>query len=448
MKLITSKKYILFIISTLILSLLFFTMHSFYNNEPKTPKNRDLPGFYDINFENIFSKDDNLIDKDVQVIIKDYFKKFWIDNQLSGGVLVAKGNVIIFENYIGFSNFEKQIPLTTKTAIQTASITKNLTAMAILKLVEAEKIKLSDQVKKHLKQFPYDNITIIDLLNHRSGLSEYGYFAEQDGIWNKDEDYLSNQKVLELYAKHQPEPYSLPNKNFSYCNTNYVFLALIIEKITGKKYPLAMKQMVFDPLGMKNTYVFEKHHFNSASLSYFNNGKLHPWDFRDLVYGDKNIYSTPRDLLKYSQAMFSDSFLRQTLKDSAMMGYSNERKGMKNYGLGFRIYQFNNGKKITYHNGWWHGNNTTFVHLPDEKVTIIALGNKKSRNIYSAFTLSGLFGDYGVSMAIEDHSKDNKNDSLYVNFNHSIEKFKKHKKEKSSSAHDIENNKIKDTILD
>jgi flagellar hook assembly protein FlgD len=106
-----------------------------------------------------------------------------------------------------------------------------------------------------------------------------------------------------------------------------------------------------------------------------------------------------------------------------MIGYSNERKGMKNYGLGFRIYQFDNGKKITYHNGWWHGNNTTFVHLPDEKITIIALGNKKSRHVYSAYSLAGLFGDYGVSLATDENEMKNNIDSLTVNLNQKIENY-------------------------
>lgn len=74
--------------------------------------------------------------------------------------------------------------------------------------------------------------------------------------------------------------------------------------------------------------------------------------------------------------------------------YSNEKKGVNNYGLGFRMKIFDNGKKLTYHNGWWHGSNSVFVHLPESKTTIIALGNKYSRKIYSAMALSSLFDDY------------------------------------------------------
>lgn len=363
---------------------------------------RSFSGFHDIDFDAIFTKNDLLVDESVKVSIENYFKTYWIKNNLSGGFLVAKGNKIIFEEYIGFSNFEKEIAMTNESPIHTASITKNFTAMAILKLVEINQLNLKDKVSDYLNKFPYPEMTIFDLLTHRSGLNEYGYFAEKDGVWDFEEEFLTNQKVLELYIKHKPPLHNQPNQNFSYCNTNYVFLALIIEKIVKTSYPQAMKKMIFEPLDMNNTFVFENKHFKTSSLSYFSNGKIYPWDFRDLVYGDKNIYSTPRDLLKYSQAMFSDKFLRKTLLDSAMIGYSNEKKGIKNYGLGFRIMAYDNNKKLTYHNGWWHGNNTVFVHLRDEKVTIIALGNKKSRNIYSANALAALFGDYPITFKADE----------------------------------------------
>ena len=82
------------------------------------------------------------------------------------------------------------------------------------------------------------------------------------------------------------------------------------------------------------------------------------------------------------------------LKDSIVQPYRNERAGGNNYGLGFRMKVFDNGEKLTFHNGWWHGSNTAFVHLQKSKVTIIALGNKFSRRVYSALTLSSLFEDF------------------------------------------------------
>ena len=82
---------------------------SFKKKNFKQEINRDLPGFYDIHLEEMFKNEDHKIDKDIQNIIKNYFQTFWIDNQLSGGFLIAKGNQIIYGNYIGFANFEKQI---------------------------------------------------------------------------------------------------------------------------------------------------------------------------------------------------------------------------------------------------------------------------------------------------------------------------------------------------
>ena len=114
-------------------------------------------------------------------------------------------------------------------------------------------------------------------------------------------------------------------------------------------------------------------------------------DNLDLIYGDKNVYTTPRDLLKFSTAMFSDDFLKPELKAKIFEPYSNEKAGVNNYGLGFRMKVFDNGEKLTYHNGWWHGSNTVFVHLLKSKVTIVALGNKYSQRVYSAMALSGLF---------------------------------------------------------
>ena len=180
-----------------------------------------------------------------------------------------------------------------------------------------------------------------------------------------------------------------------YNNFNYAILALIIEKITGKTYPEAMKEMVFAPLKMKNTFVFEEKHINSASQSFYQRStRLYPLNEYDLIYGDKNIYTTPRDLFNFSKAMFSKDFLPKELMEKVFEPYSNEKKGVNNYGLGFRLKVFDEGKKLTYHNGWWHGSNTVFIHLRESKTTIIALSNKYSRKIYGTMLLSTLFEDF------------------------------------------------------
>jgi CubicO group peptidase (beta-lactamase class C family) len=117
-------------------------------------------------------------------------------------------------------------------------------------------------------------------------------------------------------------------------------------------------------------------------------------EFLDEVYGDKNVYSTVRDMYKWDQALRSGQLFSRNVLDSAYSGYSFEKPGQRNYGLGWRMLMIPNGKKLIYHNGWWHGNRTVFVRMLDEDATIIALSNNDYRNIYSAKRLCDLFGDY------------------------------------------------------
>ncbi len=174
-------------------------------------------------------------------------------------------------------------------------------------------------------------------------------------------------------------------------------LALIIEKVTNTTFPNAMQQIVFKPLQMKNSYILEEKKMNSAAKSFYQKGpKVYPYDRLDLIYGDKNVYTTPKDLLNFSKAMYAENFLREDLKKMIFQPYSNEKPGINNYGIGFRMKIFDNGEKLTYHNGWWHGTNSVFAHLLKSNVTIIAIGNKYSRRVYSALALSGLFENFPI----------------------------------------------------
>ena len=307
---------------------------------------------------------------------------------------MAKGDEILFENYRGFARENNQIPIDKNVALHVASISKTLTAMAVLKLVEAGKIKLHQKVTDFFPKFPYPEVEVFHLLSHRSGLPKYEYFFEKSAIKPKGK-YFTNKEVLNSLIQYKPDLSRSTNTGFEYCNTNYALLALIVENVTKTSFPSAMQQIVFEPLKMNHTYIFQpKDSLKAAQSFYYEGSKLHPTDELDWIYGDKNCYTTPRDLFNFSKAMFSKDFLRKSLKDSIFTPYSNERAGVNNYGLGFRMKVYDKGKKLTYHNGWWHGTNSVFTHLLDSKVTIIAIGNKFSRRVYSAVSLSGLFDDF------------------------------------------------------
>ncbi|WP_369764767.1 serine hydrolase domain-containing protein [Flavobacterium sp. WC2429] len=323
-----------------------------------------------------------------------FYNKNWPHNSLNGGFLVAKNGQIIFERYEGISNHKTKSEMTSTTPLHIASVSKVITATAVLKLVSAGKITLDQKVTTILKEFPYPDVTIKTLLNHRTGMRNYAYFTEKKGIWDRHK-ILSNQDILTIMATKGIDLEFKTNTRFSYCNTNYAMLALIIEKITGKPYKDAMQEIVFKPLGMKDTYVFDYEKDKlTATPSYRGNFSLINMDYLDAIYGDKNIYSTPRDLLKFDDGRNSASFLDPKLLKQAFIGYSNEHKGTKNYGLGMRMINWPTGQNFYFHNGWWHGNTSAYITLPEEKVTIIALSNKFNRSTYKVRNLAALFGDY------------------------------------------------------
>ena len=312
----------------------------------------------------------------------------------NGGILVAKGGNIVFEQYQGSVNIDSKEPIDANTPLHIASVTKTFTAMAILKLQEEGRLNINDTITKYFPGFNYPGITVKDLLSHRSGLPNYLYFMKTLG-WNED-SVIENKDVLEWLITKKDGIINIapPNRRFTYCNTNYALLALIIEKVSGITYPLFMQQNIFDPLGMKNTFVHFTGNGRVRSKSFDWKGREIPDNFLDDVYGDKNIYSTPRDLLTWDRALSDTGFLSAKSFDAAYTPYSNEHPGIKNYGLGWRMNAYPDGKKIIFHNGWWHGNNAAFIRLIKDNATIILITNRYARAVYKAKYLVNLFDHY------------------------------------------------------
>ena len=321
-----------------------------------------------------------------------FFDKVWNEND-NVSFLVAQNGQIIYENYKGFANKNKGETITKDTPLHIASVSKVLTATAVLMLIDANKLKLEQKVTEFLPNFPYPEVTVQTLLNHRSGMKNYAYFTYKTGVWDTKKE-LTNEDIVTVMKDYNIPLESKTDTRFGYCNTNYAMLALIIEKVTGLKYPEAMQEMIFKPLGMTHTFVYETaKHKGNVSLSYKGNMDL-AVEYLDGVYGDKNIYSTPRDLLKFDKARYAPYFLNPELLQKVYKGYSYEKKGERNYGLGIRILEFDKGEPFYYHNGWWHGNTSCFINMKKEKVTMFVISNKYTHKTYQTKKLAPIFGDY------------------------------------------------------
>lgn len=336
----------------------------------------------------------------------------------NGGMLVAKNGNIVFEAYNGNGHLNRHDIIDSLTSFHIASVSKTFTAMAVLKLWQDGKLNIDDEYSKYFPAFNYPGVTIRCLLSHRSGLPNYLYFMETLG-WDKTK-LIQNEDVLNYLIIRKAELTNIakPNTHFTYCNTNYALLALLIEKQSGKKLADYLLQTFFAPLNMKHTFLFNSLDTSKVNPSYDWRGRIIPLSFLDGVYGDKNIYTTPRDLLTWDRALTGGKLFTPLTLQQAYTPYSNEKAGVKNYGLGWRMNIFPNGKKTIYHNGWWHGSNAAFLRLLQDSVTIIIIGNKYNRNIYHAKDMANLFGNYDGTGSEEDETENAKVKEILLPLNH------------------------------
>lgn len=305
-----------------------------------------------------------------------------IQKGFNGSVLVQQKGKIIYERYFGYASKSPVKLLTKSTSTQLSSTSKPFTGTAILWLHQNKYLDINLPVNVYLRDFPYSNITVKMLLEHRSGLPNY----TSTGLprW-KTKDFMYNLDLQKYFAMFKPKLLATPDARFRYCNSNFALLARIIEEVSGIPYKQCMKELIFDPLGMKNTFVFDPaddYSNKDISTSYRPNWAVFANTHEDGVYGDKGIYSTVEDMFRWDQSFYTNKILNYTTTKLAYTGNSPDMKGPRDYGLGWRMYDFKTGKKLIYHNGWWHGNNSVFYRFVDENTTVIVLGNKLNNKIY------------------------------------------------------------------
>jgi len=381
-----------------IILITFFLSTLIYFSSPKNRENYTFPSenkredstIITSSFPVKFGKVSDEYINEKRAVIDSFYNKFINSPYYSGGFIVVKNGRVLYEDYKGYSNTKTGKKIDASTPIHLASVSKVLTATAILRLVQQDNIMLDQKVTDWLPKFPYKSTTIRTLLNHRSGLQHYANFPGlMKKSWNRKK-VLTNQDVYNLLVQKKFRLVTPNDSRFDYCNTNYVILALIIEKATGLNYREAMQELIFKPLGMNNTYVFNYETDRDTATKSYRGNTIFPWDQFDNLYGDKNIYSTPRDLVKFDLGTYSPDFIKPELLQEAYIGYSskNVKVPIKDYGLGMRMrFLPPNGEKMIYHNGWWHGNNTSFVPVKKDTVTVICLGNKYSNRPYATLSM-------------------------------------------------------------
>lgn len=351
-------------------------------------------------------------------VVKSYSDsiRYYMDTLLnnagfSGGILVAKNDSVLYEHYQGSYDAAQKMAINDSTPFHVASTSKTFTSHAILQLMRQSKLDLTDTLQQFFPDFPYRGITVKHLLTHTSGLQDYVVFFPKFR-WNKKQ-IATNNDVLKWMISKKPR-LANPIGKFVYCNTNYALLALIVEKVTGKKFPDYVKEYIFKPAGMKHSFILNITNKYRYLPSFHSNKKIYDFNYLDAIYGDKNVYTTCRDLMRYDSAIRHYTLLDSAAYEMAWEplqfdSHYSESDSIEHYGLGWRLKVWPNGNKIVYHNGWWHGNNSIFQRVYQDTVVIVVMGNIFNRRIYSAPHVANYFRLYYQQSNTEERSDMNLN---------------------------------------
>ncbi|HYI11875.1 MAG TPA: serine hydrolase domain-containing protein [Thermoanaerobaculia bacterium] len=292
-------------------------------------------------------------------------------------LVVHDGKIVVRRSY-GLANLEEGTAATPKTNYRLASVTKQFTAAAILLLAERGRLQLDDPVKKWLPSLPdaADDITVRHLLTHTSGLADY-----EDLIDEESSRQLRDLDVLHLLEQEDRTDFT-PGTQYSYSNSGYALLALIVERVSGERFATFVRDQLFRPLGMTGSVAWEEGRSEVPNRAYGyakkkKNWKLADEDATSAILGDGGIYSSIDDLARWDAALTSGRLLsKQTLRE-ALSGQVDTGDEETKYGFGWQI-----TGDMVWHSGEMIGFRTVILRYPKQHLTVVVLTNRDEGEPY------------------------------------------------------------------
>ena len=304
--------------------------------------------------------------------ISSIYKNLQMGTMAGVSVLVAQNGDIVYQKGFGYADIEKKIPVTPDTKFKIGSVSKQFTAVAILKLQEEGKIKIEDKLSKYIPDFPRGNeVTIYHLLTHTSGIHDYNSQANFEMT-----KPVTPQALLDMIKKL---PYDFnPGERYLYNNSGYFILGYIVSQLSGKTLSEYLNKTFFKPLGMTNTGIYETNIvLNNEAQGYSIKGEtVKKADFQEMSWalGVGSIYSTTKDLHLWNEAVFNGKVLSNaTLKTAFTQAVLNSG-GKVDYGFGWFL-STNRGLSFIQHSGGVSGFSAYLERQPENKLTVCVLLN-------------------------------------------------------------------------
>ncbi|GAB3746963.1 serine hydrolase [Spirosoma pomorum] len=303
--------------------------------------------------------------------LDDYLTAAQQADRFNGAALVLHRGTVLLQKAYGVRHAATKAPNDTATRFPLLSITKSFTAALILKLQEQGKLSVNDKLSQYLPGFAKgDSITIHQLLTHTSGLFNYTELIDE-----ADSALVCHpvpkQRIVDI-IRDKPLSFS-PGTQFSYCNSGYFLLGLVIEKVTGKPYEQAMRELILQPLGMRQSgFDFINLPTQNRAWGYdtLTAGYYSPYPHPDstVLYAAGGLYSTTGDMLRWAKAVAHRQLLSA---HSWQLAFTPRLSG---YGYGWQNDQFG-GRPYLRHSGGYPGFMAEFVYYPKEDLTIVLFNN-------------------------------------------------------------------------
>ena len=322
-------------------------------------------------FNTAGAQQDSKLSAEFDKVLNEQFKL----KETGATALVSRGGKIIYKKAFGKSNIEHNVPMQTNNIFRIGSITKQVTAIAILQLAEQGKLDVRDELTKFIPGYPVQGskITIEHLLTHTSGIRDFT--SIKDSVQRFKRDFTPAEMIH--YFKDQPMRFA-PGSRYEYSNSNYFLLGYIIEKITGKTYQQYLEENIFQPLSMtSSSYANDTKIIRNRAAGYTKGEK----EIENATaismtqpYAAGSILSSVEDLFKWQQAVQSYKLVKKETLEKAFTRYKLVNGKESNYGYGWRFGFIQQSPSI-WHGGLIQGFMTMAMYLPKEDVYVVVLSN-------------------------------------------------------------------------
>jgi CubicO group peptidase (beta-lactamase class C family) len=320
-------------------------------------------------------------DAEIAAAVGALLEKTYKPDQPGAAVIVVKDGRVVFRKGYGKANLELGVPIEPDMIFRIGSITKQFTAVSILKLAEEGKLSLSDEVTRFLPDYPTNGkkITVEHLLTHTSGIKSYTSLPEWLGMWRKD---ISLTELIALF-KDKPMDFE-PGEGWLYNNSAYVLLGAIIEKVSGQPYQDYVEKQIFAPLGMTHSFYDRTDRVIPRRVAGYSKGR-DGWvncAYLSMTqpHAAGSLISSVDDLALWDAALYTDKALKQESLRRAWTSYKLNNGKATHYGYGWSIQSYE-GHKIVTHDGGINGFITSGYRLPDDKVYVSVLTNSDSPDV-------------------------------------------------------------------